>query len=392
VVSAEDLMWRVPHNGNIKRDGEWHVFSGSSDYGYQLARVTLKEMENIFVTLFFQVRFLNFADDLLFQVNIWGNDSAIIIDQSGKVINLNTDYETQVECVCVGGDTYNIKLSYLSNHGSFSLGFCTKDDLMCMTNESAKIAVRGLELISTKPFGKQLPFQITLLDVGARGGPQSKWVKYILSGDVIPIFVEPEESEAESLKKSYPNALVIPYALSNKRKKGRLHITRNPGCSSLLEPNLEFLNLYSVAPAFYVNHVIEIEVYPFYELAVSESLPIIDVMKIDVQGLEYEVLQGLGDYIKNILVIELEAHFYPIYKGQKLFHNIVGFPNEAGFKLNAIRPQANFDRDIVEINAWFCQRDDDCFSEEQVEKLKFLQKHFELGINPSGAKMGELHS
>ena len=65
----------------------------------------------------------------------------------------------------------------------------------------------------------------------------------------------------------------------------------------------------------------------------TRKSPAPDAIKIDVQGFEFQVLQGFGSLLQHCLGIELEAHFYPIYRGQKLLHDIVSMLSDYGLVL-----------------------------------------------------------
>ena len=62
-----------------------------------------------------------------------------------------------------------------------------------------------------------------------------------------------------------------------------------------------------------------------------EGLPPIDFLKLDVQGAELDVLRGATQTLENVLVIESEVEFVPLYKDQPLFGEMQVFLRERGF-------------------------------------------------------------
>jgi hypothetical protein len=48
----------------------------------------------------------------------------------------------------------------------------------------------------------------------------------------------------------------------------------------------------------------------------------IDMLKIDVEGNTYEVLEGFGYHLDKVKSIHLEAEHTPVWKGQKLYADI----------------------------------------------------------------------
>jgi FkbM family methyltransferase len=61
-------------------------------------------------------------------------------------------------------------------------------------------------------------------------------------------------------------------------------------------------------------------------------------LKIDVQGSEIAVLQGAGDMLDRIPLIQIETSLRAIYAGESDFATMVGFFRERGFGVRGIRP------------------------------------------------------
>jgi FkbM family methyltransferase len=57
------------------------------------------------------------------------------------------------------------------------------------------------------------------------------------------------------------------------------------------------------------------------------------LLKIDVQGYEYEVLQGLGDLARQVEWIYVETSFVELYTGQRLHDDVVALLGELGYQL-----------------------------------------------------------
>ena len=57
------------------------------------------------------------------------------------------------------------------------------------------------------------------------------------------------------------------------------------------------------------------------------------LIKLDVQGFESQVLDGLGEIPKNVVGFELELSLSPLYEGQVLFSSLVFRMNTLGFRL-----------------------------------------------------------
>jgi FkbM family methyltransferase len=62
-------------------------------------------------------------------------------------------------------------------------------------------------------------------------------------------------------------------------------------------------------------------------------------LKVDTQGYEKEVLDGVKNSIKYIKIIELEMSTVPLYESQELYQYFFKFLNDNGFNLWSIKPE-----------------------------------------------------
>ena len=197
--------------------------------------------------------------------------------------------------------------------------------------------------------------RLCLVDVGGAGGVQDKWLR--VADRVMPVLFEPNPEEAARLRETiagqFDQGLVVESALANTVGRRSLNVTRFWGCTSMRRPDPEVLSPYRIAPLFEMARSVEVDCTRYDLLHAAGRVPAPDVIKIDVQGFEYEVLLGFGGLLQNCLGIEIETHLYPIYRGQKLLGDMVAFLADFGFVLRALRPVASFDGDVVEADAWF---------------------------------------
>jgi hypothetical protein len=114
------------------------------------------------------------------------------------------------------------------------------------------------------------------------------------------------------------------------------------------------------------------------------TVPAPDAIKIDAQGFEHQILLGFGSLLQDCLGIELEAHFYPLYRGQKLLHDIISLMSDHGLVLRTLQHVAQFDGDLVEVNAFFTKSRFAVRSltPDQRRKFSLLTKVWELPEYP----------
>jgi len=81
------------------------------------------------------------------------------------------------------------------------------------------------------------------------------------------------------------------------------------------------------------NHESVVKVDRLDNYLSNNSIDNVDLLKIDTQGYEPEVIEGLGDSINNIKVIVTELMFYDYYDRSLSFYDIEKILLPKGFKL-----------------------------------------------------------
>jgi FkbM family methyltransferase len=179
--------------------------------------------------------------------------------------------------------------------------------------------------------------KIYYLDIGARWGISWPWSA--IQSDKLEVFlVEPDPEEAALLQKQ-GHGKVLPYALWNKETELTLNINNLPATSSVLKPNIKFLNQFPDSQRFESNETVNLKTKTIDGLASEGELKSIDFVKIDVQGGEYAILKGGEDFFKNNIVgLEVEVEFAEMYQNQPLFSDVDIFVREKlGLELWDIR-------------------------------------------------------
>ncbi len=193
-----------------------------------------------------------------------------------------------------------------------------------------------------------------VVSVGAAGGLGPYYFPWVKKGMIDAAGFEPEEVAYEKLIQKEKKISWYPYALGDENIKSVLYITENPRCSSCLMPDLKLLSKYPVEKWFRIKSTQNIQLYRFESLIMQNMVKIMpDFLHIDVQGYDYQVLQGFGDLLEKVVCIELETHLKPIYLNQKLFSDVMKFLEDRGFLLRHIDTQGFFEGEVVELNVFF---------------------------------------
>ena len=196
--------------------------------------------------------------------------------------------------------------------------------------------------------------RIVLIDVGASGGLQPCWARH--PQRISPVLFEPNSAKAAELRRSLddiPGALVIERGLSSRSGSYTLHLGRYWGCTSLLEPDPAVLRDYQIAPLYDEVGQASVACDRYDALHASGEAPTPDVIKLDVEGYEYQVLLGFGPLLEHCIGIEVEAWIYPVYRGTRLLGEIVAYLREFDLVLRRFEPIDAFDHDVVVGNAYF---------------------------------------
>jgi FkbM family methyltransferase len=182
--------------------------------------------------------------------------------------------------------------------------------------------------------------RLCVVDVGARSGLHPRWMPYgeVLSGVGFEADVEECQrlNEGVATKSPYPIRF-LPNALGNRDGEiTSLNICRQPGCSSIFEPNTEFVSQFAYGHNLQVVRKVPVSLSRLDTVCESAGIEP-DVLKIDTQGFELSVLEGCGGLLQGMLMVELEVEFAEQYRGQPLFRDIDGFLSARGFTLMGLR-------------------------------------------------------
>ena len=76
-----------------------------------------------------------------------------------------------------------------------------------------------------------------------------------------------------------------------------------------------------------------VEVTTLSDFARDVPLESIDILKLDLQGGEFDAIRGLGEFIAAVKVMLIEVQFLPLYEGASLFSDIDAHLRREGFAL-----------------------------------------------------------
>lgn len=175
----------------------------------------------------------------------------------------------------------------------------------------------------------------TVIDVGVHKGTPHLYETFkecsFLLVDPVDDFLEVKPERYKFIKKG----------LGNKNQQKKFYIHQNSGLSSFKE-ELRLGRSIESEPTETTNvEIVTLDNLIKKELTPSNSIGI----KIDAQGYEYEILEGLTENIERVEFIIIENNILPRYKETKLFSELTSFLLKKDFYfLNILNPSSTIPR------------------------------------------------
>lgn len=183
-----------------------------------------------------------------------------------------------------------------------------------------------------------------IFDVGANQGQFATQIRRYFPHTDIYSF-EPIDACFNSLQQRFqsdPNFKVFQYAVGDENTETTFHVNESSPSSSLLK----------MQPAHYQN-------FPGTQKTVEQKVSVrtLDslfpdwpadkkiLLKIDVQGFEYQVLKGASELLRHVEVILAEVMFEALYESQSTFDQLKDLLREHGFRFHG-----QYDQELSPIN------------------------------------------
>jgi FkbM family methyltransferase len=169
-----------------------------------------------------------------------------------------------------------------------------------------------------------------VFEIGANYFQDAQYLKHRFKLKDSDIYVfEPHPQIFQDAKQFHPAFNAYPFAVSNKNEDMMLEAVdinnyKNNGISSLLKHKAN-------SGVMYVST--KVQCIRMDDFLTQNAIDAVDFLKLDVEGLAYEVLEGFGSRLKNIKAIQVETESAAVWEGQKTFDDIYNLLTGAGFQL-----------------------------------------------------------
>ncbi|MGE0219054.1 FkbM family methyltransferase [Mycolicibacterium sp.] len=171
-----------------------------------------------------------------------------------------------------------------------------------------------------------------LLDIGANRGQFSLFAHSVWGTRRIDAF-EPLPECAAEISSILPFVSVHEIALSDSEGQRTFHVSRANDSSSLRQITTNQTRHF---PGTEEAGTRIVNATTFEKWCADKALGRPSFAKIDVQGSELNVLQGMGKSIDQLDYIYAELSFMELYEGQALAGEIIGYLDDAGFDLKGL--------------------------------------------------------
>ena len=184
---------------------------------------------------------------------------------------------------------------------------------------------------------------LVILDVGANCGQAACLYRNLFPSSHIWCF-EPQAElcrEMENRFRDDPQVSVVPCAVGATEGTADLYVNAKRATSSLLASNSNHLSP-SYLALLRNEEIRPVKVITLDSFVSSKKLDHIDLLKLDIQGGEYEALIGARKLLSEsrIDLIYSEVSFVPLYSNQPLFGDLAGYLAKWDYKLHLIFNQS----------------------------------------------------
>ena len=236
---------------------------------------------------------------------------------------------------------------------------------------------------------------VVMYDIGARYGIHYLYLELLNLKKFSVVGFEPDPEEVTKLVQAKNSGIkkIFPLALAESKGMRKIYITKHPGCSSLYPPNQKLLSQYLSSDFFELIDTKLIETISLDEFIEQFDVVPPDFLKIDIQGAEYEVLQGGKLTLNNVVGIFLETQLRELYLGAPLFPEIHSLLTNQGFRLIFCEYNADLGGEIVEFDVAYIRDLTKSHQEENLLKaILFCLVHKNLDFAANLVRMSHLSS
>lgn len=173
-----------------------------------------------------------------------------------------------------------------------------------------------------------------IVDVGANHLlDEAPYARLLRMGACDVVGFEPQPLAFAALEKlKSDRETYLPFAVGDGTAKD-LKVYRAQGYTSVFEPYREGFRFISGEGWAHVRETISFDTVA---LDASPDIGVFDLLKIDIQGGEYDVFRGGEVTLKQAMVVIVELRYYPLYQGEPMLGGVDTELRRQGFFLHKL--------------------------------------------------------
>ena len=186
-------------------------------------------------------------------------------------------------------------------------------------------------------------YPCTAIDVGSAGGIIADLNPIAFAVDAIGFEPNPDHFADLSAADSHWRSLrYLPHAIGGQSGTRTLYRPRFGNSSTMLPPNTAIGDTFDKLQFFDVEETTQVDVIRLDDALDQFDIRNPDYLKLDVEGAEFEILEGAAQSLSTLSAIRVEVCFIEVRQGQRLGMEVGHYLERLGFRL----------MHMTELNPW----------------------------------------
>lgn len=349
--------------------------------GWQLFELPHRDAARATIRLRLSMRPIEGGTATLSLHQLLGNEIALI-GRDGSLVKSETDAVKSLS-VELGEDGWlKLDVLYLNKGPSVMLGLANPRGRYVGTN-TPQFELKDLRIEVVEPrWTPSASDPLRVVETGLRTISDPAWQPFAAGLNICSF--TPFADQLEGLRAALPTSaghMVVGKALSDRNGTSPFYVTRNKAYSSVFKPDFLRLKGYPSTDDYQIASETRIETCRFDSLVKQGLAAPPDVIRLEMPGLEYNALRGMGDLLDKVMAVEAALYLYPVYKKQKLLADIVDLLESSGLVLFRLAPPTRigtqFGHEIAKMTGIFLRK------QRPVERVGRYQLLEEIWALPS---------
>jgi len=170
---------------------------------------------------------------------------------------------------------------------------------------------------------------LSFIEIGSRDGHDTNYIRHFWGLNPDKCFIiEAHPTCYNNITSQYPQYQTLNIAASNKTEP----VSFNAGVFGE-EENIGVSSILNRTCSPFISEIVEIDGWRMEEVMEYLKVESFDFMKVDVEGLGLQVLEGFGEKIKNTKYIQIELEIKQVWENQSYYDDVVLYLNNIGFEI-----------------------------------------------------------